>query len=269
MREQAKTSLRIRVGYNIPHTDEAERVTNDVRTELFTNGGQRIARWKAGKRIRTAKVTTGRDGSERIVTKSTTYFASHRDGKGFVCDGMATDCRDEAAARAVLTSLEKRAEKVRSGIITSARRRDDHSPADTVDGPFAEFIATLQTTGRSESQVTRTPSRCVVTSPTNCGSGWRALRPAGSANVLTFRRDTVPVELPASMPLLNVLKAFCKILDRDLKTAGISKRDDRGCTIDVHVLRHTSGTMLSMAGVARRVAQAAMRHSSTDLTMNI
>ena len=39
--------------------------------------------------------------------------------------------------------------------------------------------------------------------------------------------------------------------------------------MDVHALRHTFGTMLSMAGVAPRVAQAAMRHSSIDMTMNV
>ena len=66
-----------------------------------------------------------------------------------------------------------------------------------------------------------------------------------------------------------ISKAFCKILNRDLNAAGIPKSDDRGRTIDVHALRHTFGTMLSMAGVSPRVAQAAMRHSSIDLTMNV
>ena len=56
---------------------------------------------------------------------------------------------------------------------------------------------------------------------------------------------------------------------RDLAAAGIPKRDERGRTIDVHALRHTFGTHLSRAGVPPRVAQAAMRHSSIDLTMNI
>lgn len=87
--------------------------------------------------------------------------------------------------------------------------------------------------------------------------------------MLAFRRDAVPVELPATTRLFNIPKAFCKILDRDLKAAGISKRDDRGRIIDVHALRHTFGTMLSKAGVSPRVAQAAMRHSTIDLTMNV
>jgi integrase len=39
--------------------------------------------------------------------------------------------------------------------------------------------------------------------------------------------------------------------------------------VDNHALRHTFGTHLSRAGVPPRTAQAAMRHSSIDLTMNI
>jgi len=58
-----------------------------------------------------------------------------------------------------------------------------------------------------------------------------------------------------------------RILDRDLAAAGIPKRDDRGRTVDVHALRHTFATHLVAAGVAPRVAQAALRHSSLELTM--
>ena len=60
-----------------------------------------------------------------------------------------------------------------------------------------------------------------------------------------------------------------RILDRDLLAAGIDKADERGRTIDVHALRHSFGTLLSKGGVAPRTAQAAMRHSKIDLTMNV
>ena len=60
-----------------------------------------------------------------------------------------------------------------------------------------------------------------------------------------------------------------RILDRDLKAAGFSKADERGRTIDVHALRYSFGTLLSKGGVAPRTAQAAMRHSSIDLTVNV
>jgi hypothetical protein len=46
-------------------------------------------------------------------------------------------------------------------------------------------------------------------------------------------------------------------------------QSSRDWTIDVHALRHTLGTLLSKGNVAPRTAQAAMRHSSLDLTMNV
>ena len=75
--------------------------------------------------------------------------------------------------------------------------------------------------------------------------------------------------LPADTPLFNVPDKLVRIMNRDLKAAGIPKRDDRGQTLDVHALRHTFGSLLSRGGVAPRTAQAAMRHSSIDLTMNV
>ena len=81
--------------------------------------------------------------------------------------------------------------------------------------------------------------------------------------------EAVPTELPSDTPLFDVPSGLLRILDRDLAFAGIPKKDDRGRTVDVHALRHTFGTHLSVAGVAPRTAQAAMRHSSIDLTMNV
>ena len=68
--------------------------------------------------------------------------------------------------------------------------------------------------------------------------------------------------------LFTVPAGLVRILNRDIEAAGIDKQDDRGRTIDVHALRGTFATMLSTSGVAPRTAQAAMRHSSIDLTMN-
>ncbi len=90
----------------------------------------------------------------------------------------------------------------------------------------------------------------------------------------------IPAGLPTNAPLFNVPSGLIRIFDLDLVAAGIAKRvkmdgkwiidkrDDRGRTIDVHALRHTFGTHLSKGGVAPRTAQAAMRHSTLDLTMN-
>ena len=57
-------------------------------------------------------------------------------------------------------------------------------------------------------------------------------------------------------------------MNRDLAAAGIPKVDADGCVVHIHALRHSFGTHLSKAGVAPRVAQAAMRHSDISLTMN-
>ena len=73
--------------------------------------------------------------------------------------------------------------------------------------------------------------------------------------------------LTAADLLFTVPAGLRLILDRDLKAAGIAKRDERGRTIDVHALRTTFGTWLSMAEVAPRTAQAAMRHGDISLTM--
>ena len=79
----------------------------------------------------------------------------------------------------------------------------------------------------------------------------------------------IPARLLPDTLVFDVPHKLSKILNRDLRLAGIPKRDDRGRTLDVHVLRHTFGTMLSKGGVAPRTAQVAMRHSKIDLTMNV
>ncbi len=79
----------------------------------------------------------------------------------------------------------------------------------------------------------------------------------------------IPARLPMDMPLFTVPTGLLRILNRDLKAAGIPKIDERGRTLDVHALRTTFGTLLSKGGVAPRTAQAAMRHASLDMTMQV
>ena len=67
--------------------------------------------------------------------------------------------------------------------------------------------------------------------------------------------------------VFDVPSGLLRIMNRDLKTAGISKKDADGCVVHVHALRHSFGTHLTLAGIAPRVAQAAMRHSNIALTM--
>ena len=79
--------------------------------------------------------------------------------------------------------------------------------------------------------------------------------------------DAIPAALPRDMPVLNVPDGLIRIFDKDLAAAGIAKRDERGRTADVHALRFTFASHLSAGNVAPRTAQAAMRHSTIELTM--
>ncbi len=445
--------------------------------ELFTKAGEQFARWKPAKgKTRTAPVTTGKDGTDRIVITVGTYIAKFRDGSGYVCE-VSTGCRDEDAARSVLGKLERRAELVKSEVISSAEAATaDHQTTPVADH-FAVYLDHLRAKGTSARHVADTrrlaeqlfhDCRCVTLRDIHreAVEGWLALRfndgmaartrnsylqavrgfcgwcvqterfsvnplariakadekcdrrrqrramtepellkllqvarlrplaecgretlaVDGSEAEATGKRrkrsnwtykaltlDTLPaaverarerlaenpdyvaelerlgceraliyktlvltglrrnelasltvaqLELDGAMPfavlhaadeknrqgstiplradlaadmrewladvpkpatlrlrdhnanpdpsrpLFTVPTSLVKILDRDLLAAGIAKADERGRTIDVHALRHSFGTLLSKGGVAPRTAQAAMRHSSIDLTMN-
>jgi integrase len=67
--------------------------------------------------------------------------------------------------------------------------------------------------------------------------------------------------------VLKVNRNFYKVLRLDLKMAGIPYKDQQGRTIDVHALRHTTATCMSMAKVTPRVAQRHMRHSDIRHTL--
>jgi integrase len=419
--------------------------------EIIVRKGERFARWKDHKgKQRTAAVTVGKDGSERVILETPYFVAKYRDGANRVRE-VATGCRDETAARQVLADLERKAELVRSKVITAAEAAiGDHQAA-----PFGihvdAYLAHLEAKGAcKEHRAER--SRQLLRLATDCAFGqladlrreslerWLAaqaragmgartrnsylcsalafcnwcvetsrliVNPFGAvakanekadprrqrramtepelvqllavarqrplldaltvrkgprkgeryadvrpevrarlellgreraliyktllltglrkgelasltvahlrldAVVLCFSLDAadeknregndiplrddlaadlrdwladklhrlqegpltrgapIPAGLPPDTPLFDVPHKLCKILNRDLRLAGIPKRDDRGRVLDVHALRHTFGTMLSRGGVAPRTAQAAMRHSKIDLTMNV
>ncbi len=99
--------------------------------------------------------------------------------------------------------------------------------------------------------------------------GWLARRLAERRAAADAAEEPPPDRLPGGERLFTVPTGLRLILDRDLRAAGVPKRDDRGRTVDVHAMRTTFGTMLSRAGVAPRTAQEAMRHSDIKLTMGV
>ena len=109
---------------------------------------------------------------------------------------------------------------------------------------------------------------------------WLTLRLTQVQDQARESGEAIPSHLPPDMLLFNVPGGLIRIFDLDLVAAGlagrvkksgrwvIDKRDDRGRTLDVHALRHSFATHLSRGGVAPRTAQAALRHSTLELTMN-
>ena len=105
--------------------------------EIFERKGQRFAVWKDSKsKKRTAPLTVGADGTDRITTEAGTFTAKYRDGSGIVHE-TATGCRDGDAARKVLGDLERRSELVKAGVMTAA----DDAVADHSSTPLSQQVA--------------------------------------------------------------------------------------------------------------------------------
>lgn len=87
--------------------------------EVFVHGGQRLARWvdRHGRK-RTARITTGRDGTERVLLVTTTHTVRFRDAGGVVRQ-VSSRCRSKDAARAIQSDLCHRVELVRAGVLSA------------------------------------------------------------------------------------------------------------------------------------------------------
>jgi integrase len=399
--------------------------------EILERNGERFARWRnAHGKLCTREVRTTARG-DRIAFRSGRYLARYRDADG-VTQTVATGCRDESAARTVLVELERRAELVRSGVLTtaqdaaadhkrskigahldaylmslrakgdserhcknvrrlvttvvsackfhalrdvkrepverwlasgdkacrSARTRNTYLAAckwflnwcvDTerlVANPLARIQPADEKSDRRRQPRALTPDELVrlldaarrrpLTEALKFNRGWRKNQPGarlrpetrvkldslGHGRALIYKtlvltglrlgelasirvcdvhddhivldarheknRQGSIIPLRADLaedlrlwianrrsnpqptdPLFDVSINLVKVLDRDLEFAGIAKRDERNRTACVHSLRHTFATLMSRGGVAPRTAQAAMRHSTIDLTMSV
>jgi integrase len=73
---------------------------------------------------------------------------------------------------------------------------------------------------------------------------------------------------PASSKALEVPKRL-RAFERDLKAAGIRKKDERGRILDFHSFRHSCATRLASSGTPLAVAMKIMRHSDPRLTAKV
>ena len=126
--------------------------------ELFTTKGETFARVKPLKgRAVTYPVTTGEDGSQRILVETGTYVAKYRDGSGLV-HTVSTGCRDEGAARSVLGELERRAELVKAGVMTAGEDRIGEHAATPIAEHFASYLEYLTAKGTTQDHRANTRS---------------------------------------------------------------------------------------------------------------
>ncbi len=100
-------------------------------------------------------MTTGKDGSQRIVVESGTYVAKYRDGSGLV-HTVSTGCRDEGAARSVLNELERRSELVNSGAMTAGEDRIAEHQAMKIEEHFDVYTTSLRASGKSPKHISET-----------------------------------------------------------------------------------------------------------------
>jgi hypothetical protein len=117
--------------------------------EIILRQGVGLARWRNGKgKTRTAPLTTAKDGADRIRDESGTYVARYRDGNNRVVE-FSTRCRDKSTAENVLADLKRKAERVRSGLLTPAEARTAEHLATAIGEHVAAYKTHLEAVGTS------------------------------------------------------------------------------------------------------------------------
>ena len=108
-----------------------------------------------------------------------------------------------------------------------------------------------------------------VTVPASVGKNKRLaclpLHPVLFAELLAYR----PANVDAGNLIFGRLVPRSDVFNRQLRAAGIAKRDSQGRVVDFHSFRHTFCTNLHLAGVPLREAMELMRHSDVRLTMSV
>ncbi|MFP6762956.1 MAG: tyrosine-type recombinase/integrase, partial [Planctomycetaceae bacterium] len=127
--------------------------------EIFEQGGNPFVRWKdRNGKTRKAPLEVTQDGRQQIVLKSSTWYAKFRDGSGLVCE-KTTGCRDKTAARSVLTELERRAERVRSKIVTKEEETVSNHAGTPIGQHFESYHQSRIVQELNETRIRNTKSR--------------------------------------------------------------------------------------------------------------
>src|SRR5262249_30878648 len=124
--------------------------------EIITRKGEKLARWRDRKgKTRTAPLT---DDGRRVRIETETWYAKYRDGNNHVVE-VPTGCREEAAARQVLADLERKAERVRAGLITPAEARTAEHLTTPIGEHVEGYLTNLEARGATPKHVRETRQR--------------------------------------------------------------------------------------------------------------
>jgi len=158
-------------------------------------------------RIRTAPVTTGKDGSLRIVVESGKWFARFRDSTGYIVE-RSTGCKDRGAAESLLTKWERRTELVNAEVISSTEAAISDHARTALDDHLDGFIRSLKAAGRSDRHVDDT-NRLARQIAADCG--FRVLRDIEAERVEYWLVQKLDAGMAARTrnSYLQALKGFC------------------------------------------------------------
>jgi integrase len=95
------------------------------------------------------------------------------------------------------------------------------------------------------------------------------IRPDMKADLVAWKKENP--EAKETDPILVIAPKPVPVLREDLGAANppIPYQDALGRYADMHSLRHSTATHLAVSGIAPRITQSLMRHSSIELTMGV
>ncbi len=120
---------------------------------------EQIAKWRDRKGDwQTGVVIIRGDGTQRVRTMSATYYAKFRDGDELV-QVLPTGCRDLQAAKSKLADLEKTAEKIRAGSITTMDVKVGDHNRTPLDVHISEYVEYLRKGRKNADRIKTTETR--------------------------------------------------------------------------------------------------------------
>ncbi len=156
--------------------------------KLFTRDGEPFAKWKPRRgKSRNAPVVRRKDGTLGIRTEAATYTAKYRDGAGIVRE-VATGCRDKDAAASKLAELMRRAELVKSDVMTADQAAIAEHQKTMLADHVQTYVESLKSRNVNADRIKTTNSRLFEVAD---GCGFKRLADLNHDKVIAWLDRTV------------------------------------------------------------------------------